>query len=1019
MAERLEIRMIKKIFGNVILATAIGLVSGAFAATIDLSKVTGNTTFNNGDVITGTLGADVELSIADGAYVTLRNVTIDRGHNSSCPWAGLTCLGDAEIRVDGENTVKGFYNASGIHVPAGNTLTIRQAVNISGYAALGGGTLTVGDAGLGAGIGAGNGIPCGNIVIESGIITATGHNAAGIGGATGVSCGDITIKGGVVRATGAGGGAGIGSGKGNICGAITIEDGVTLVVAQGGDGSDPIGAGSGGTCGAVSVTLAEGATDTTGVTGLGYPTRTIEGRKGAQQYANGLTWDFRIVDGTAEICDMYYASDGEAHYRSAIDSGHAGALVIPDTLGGKPVTRIGNYAFAFCRKITSVTIPATVTSIGEGAFQLCEVLTDATLPAGVTSIEARAFESCSKLTTAAIPPTVTSIGTMAFYECDALTSVTIPGGVKLIGHSAFKDCDSLASVTIMDGVETIGRSAFRDCGSLKSITIPASVKTIEESAFWGCTSLATVNCSEGTVIEDGAFYGCGALADPDGFLIINGVLHQYMGGDADVTVPAGITRIGETAFAGHTSNPLFGMYPPLVSVTIPDSVTSIGMGAFAYCMDLERVTFPANMPSVEDGAFLLCVKLADADGFVIIGGALHMYIGTASAVTIPNGVTSIGPQSFLTYTEVPPYYQPSPVTSLTIPSGVTNIFPQAFGYCPVLTTVSIPSTVTGIGEGAFYEMLGGTVPLKTVHVETGDTERVKGLLFAAEHPVDGITFVEDYFPSVPDPVDPGTAPCYAVLNEGDITVPYAAGNTLYGALYDGCDVVGVVELKLGKINARKGTSRVSGAVTLLDGKRYTIKGFLAAVRAAAPLVVSLEVKKVGRLSVTIGGEQFAGSLGSWHVQTANVGGNWNSAPMVSVDVSDLSIIPGTVLDALLPNAEKGVSSGTRWTFAKATSVKWAKPKVGETPVVLDAASGKGLLVDTTKDRTNPSGMKLTYTAKKGTFKGSFKVYALEGSGASTKLKKYNLKVGGVVVNGVGYGSATCKRPAITWPLKVR
>ena len=162
--------MIKKIFGNVILATAIGLVSGAFAATIDLSKVTGNTTFNNGDVITGTLGADVELSIADGAYVTLRNVTIDRGHNSSCPWAGLTCLGDAEIRVDGENTVKGFYNASGIHVPAGNTLTIRQAVNISGYAALGGGTLTVGDAGLGAGIGAGNGIPCGNIVIESGII---------------------------------------------------------------------------------------------------------------------------------------------------------------------------------------------------------------------------------------------------------------------------------------------------------------------------------------------------------------------------------------------------------------------------------------------------------------------------------------------------------------------------------------------------------------------------------------------------------------------------------------------------------------------------------------------------------------------------------------------------------------------------------------------------------------------------------------------------------------------------------
>ena len=244
----------------------------------------------------------------------------------------------------------------------------------------------------------------------------------------------------------------------------------------------------------------------------------------------------------------------------------------------------------------------------------------------------------------------------------------------------------------------------------------------------------------------------------------------------------------------------------------------------------------------------------------------------------------------------------------------------------MLTTASIPSTVTDIGMMAFYSMMSNDNPLQTVHVEAGDTERVKGLLLASGHPVDGITFVEDYVPSVPDPVNPGTAPCYAVLNEGDITSPYVAGKPLYGALYDSCDVVGIVELKLGKINAKKGTSKVSGAVTLLDGKRYTIKGYVAAVRAAAPLAVSLEVKKVGTMSITIGGEQFAGSLGSWHVQTATVGGNWNSAPTVSVDANDLSMIPGTVLDALLPNAEKGVSSGTRWTFAKATSVKWVKPK---------------------------------------------------------------------------------------------
>ena len=95
-------------------------------------------------------------------------------------------------------------------------------------------------------------------------------------------------------------------------------------------------------------------------------------------------------------------------------------------------------------------------------------------------------------------------------------------------------------------------------------------------------------------------------------------------------------------------------------------------------------------------------------------------------------------------------------------------------------------------------------------------------------------------------------------------------------------------------------------------------------------------------------------------------------------------------------------------FAKAASVKWAKPK---------GASEKELVVDTSKGK-NLSGLKLTYTPKKGTFKGSFNVYALEGSGAATKLKKYKLNVNGVVVGGIGCGVATSKKPAIAWPLTV-
>ena len=426
-------------------ATAACLMSCAFSVTIDLSTVTGNRTLNDYDIITGTLSAKVKLSIADGARVYLRNATIPGYSGPGYESAGLTCIGDAEICIDGENHVKGF-NADypGIYVPVGKTLTISQAENTPAYnialgnqMALGGGTLTAPGHNMASGIGAGYNLSCGNIVIESGIIDAAGKNSAGIGGGCNSSCGNITIKGGVVQATGASGCAGIGGSQNMSCGAITIEDGVAFVVAQAGSNCEnPIGAGSGGTCGAVTVTLAEDATDTTEVKSLGYHVRTIERPSIVQQYANGLTWDFRIANGEAEICKMRYLM-GMATY--------AGALVIPDSLGGCPVTTIGDSALNASIEITSATIPDGVKNIKGWAFQLCSKLKSVTIPASVTNIGVSAFRNCAKLTGVTIPESVTELGAGAFENCDALTSVTIPGSVKRIGELAFEGCDGFTS----------------------------------------------------------------------------------------------------------------------------------------------------------------------------------------------------------------------------------------------------------------------------------------------------------------------------------------------------------------------------------------------------------------------------------------------------------------------------------------------------------------------------------------------------------------------------------------------
>ena len=229
------------------LAAAIGLAASAAAAAVDLATVTANTTLNDGDVATGTLGGNYRVSIADGAKVLLYNVTINGENNTDYSWAGITCEGDATIILAGANTVKGFYDEyPGVHIPSGNTLTIR-----------GDGSLSAHSNGYAAGIGGGYGISCGNIVIKGGTIIATGGGrAAGIGGGDLGSCGDITISGGTVSATGGYYAAGIGGGEGGECGDITITKGVTSVTStKGEDAPNSIGAGggNGSTCGMVTI----------------------------------------------------------------------------------------------------------------------------------------------------------------------------------------------------------------------------------------------------------------------------------------------------------------------------------------------------------------------------------------------------------------------------------------------------------------------------------------------------------------------------------------------------------------------------------------------------------------------------------------------------------------------------------------------------------------------------------------------------------------------------------------------
>ena len=437
---------------------------------------------------------------------------------------------------------------------------------------------------------------------------------------------------------------------------------------------------------------------------------------------DGYTYTYSVTDGKVEI------GTGEK-VKAAVSPNPTGRLTVPSELGGYPVTGLGESAFSGTG-VTDVTIPDGVTHIGPRAFASCASLENVTIGSGVTQIDFEVFPSCRHLRNIAVDPANTAYmsqngmlltkdgKTLVYGTCG---NSVIPSGVTTIGRSAFFG-RKLESVQFPSSVTNIGGWAFAWCRDLK-LTIPDTVTQIDGDAFQSCFNLNVwlPRRFEGN-LSPVVFRDCSNLTvnyydqvPVVAFRAEEGVVEQRecLPGTKVGSLPSASTCEGY-AFEGWWT--AADGEQATAETVVTNDVTYYAKWRGTATVDSYTYTYSVLNGQAEIGASNAWKRAispsptghvtvpSSLGGFPVVGiGAYAFESSNLESVTIPEGVTGIGKNSFRFCANL---------ESVTIPSGVARIDEYSFYYCTNLESVTIPSGVAKIGDFAFY----GCSKLKGVHI---------------------------------------------------------------------------------------------------------------------------------------------------------------------------------------------------------------------------------------------------------------------------------------------------------------
>ena len=484
-----------------------------------------------------------------------------------------------------------------------------------------------------------------------------------------------------------------------------------------------------------------------------------------------------------------------------------GDIVLPDC-----ISEITDEMFLNNTELTSIVLPNSIKKIGRNAFKGCTSLKSITIPSSVNTIGEYAFAGCRLLTSIEIPNSVTEIGDGMFYECSSLTSIRIPKAVTSIGNNVFEKCAKLTAVTIDkdSDLEKLGKNVFKDtkvkfnslneanylsCGDNQKFALISINKDFKQNV---------INISDKTVvIADDAFdnsnvdiffekyemnckkidsgyklLSCGnenikkieipnlvtsiSYAALENCISLESITIPFVGENLDGTgdskfeyifgedqVPSTLKEVFISG-GNKIGNYAFAYCSLLVSIVIPNSVTSIGDYAFQGCRSIASIFIPNSVISIGEDAFrtssndskygenlfIYCEASNKPSGWhsnwcrdsahvywgygiglgnLLIEDEIVYIIDNGSAVVsgLSNVKTTINIPCQITLNEKVYSVKSlgdyslsgvgrSAITSVTLGTSIVSIGNYAFSGCSALESIEIPNSVTSIGDFAFY-----------------------------------------------------------------------------------------------------------------------------------------------------------------------------------------------------------------------------------------------------------------------------------------------------------------------------